>query len=173
MNRIRRLCFLLTLAMLTGCSTYQRPYQSSSPPPKKPYQPPPATTQPAKPPPKVYIPKPASIHERPAEASPPAVIALMDAAESERRSGQLDAAVATLERAIKIQPRNAKLWHDMAALRLEQYKPRLALDLARKSNTLASGERELKRNNWRIISECKHLLGDPDGAARALEEADR
>jgi tetratricopeptide (TPR) repeat protein len=121
----------------------------------------------------VYVPKEPSVREAPAVQSPPAVIALLDAAESERQSGRLDSAVATLERAIKIQPRNARLWHEMAALRLEQEQPGLALDLARKSNALASGDRALKQENWRIIAQAKQLLGDPEGAARALEEAER
>jgi tetratricopeptide (TPR) repeat protein len=170
MNGIRNFLIFSALIGLPACGGYQQVYR---PPPREPYRPPEAQTQPAPPPPEVYVPKEPRIHEVPAPPSSPAVIALLDAAESERQSGQLDAAVATLERAIKIQPRNARLWHEMAKLRLEQSKPRLALDLARKSNALASGDRDLKRENWRIIGEAKHLLGDPEGAARALEEADR
>ncbi|MCI0668185.1 MAG: tetratricopeptide repeat protein [Methylococcaceae bacterium] len=173
MNRKRKLPIVLALVSLAACTSYERPL---APPHKERYrppEPPAAETRPATPPAEVYVPKEPSVHEVPAVQSPPAVIALLDTAESERQSGRLDSAVATLERAIKIQPRNARLWHEMAALRLEQNQPRLALDLARKSNTLASGDHALKQENWRIIAESKRLLGDPDGAARALEEADR
>ncbi|MGH8551063.1 MAG: tetratricopeptide repeat protein [Methylococcales bacterium] len=173
MNRIHKSIILLALVGLASCTSYQRPYP---PPQKEPYrspEPPAAETRPATPPPDVYVPQQPRVHETPAVQSPPAVIALLDAAASERQSGRLDSAVATVERAIKIQPRNARLWHEMAALRLEQNQPGLALDLARKSNSLASGDRALKQENWRIIAEAKSLLGDPEGAAKALEEAQR
>ncbi|MGH8559546.1 MAG: tetratricopeptide repeat protein [Methylococcales bacterium] len=185
MKRIRKIFILLVLVGVAACASYHRPYNSPSdnPPPKhpppnnsspkKPYQEPAAQTSPANPQPEVHVSKAPSVHEVPAAPSSPAVIALLDAAEGERQSGQLDSAVATLERAIKIQPRNAMLWHQMAVLRLEQYKPRLALDLARKSNTLASGDRSLKQENSRIIAEAKRLLGDLEGAAKAREKADR
>ncbi len=175
MKRICKIFILLALAGLAACTSYQRAYYppSNDPLPKQPDRAPAAQTRPATPPPEVHVPKAPSVHEVPAAPSPPAVIALLDAAEIERQSGQLDLAVATLERAIRIQPRNAMLWHQMAVLRLEQDKPRLALDLARKSNTLASGNRALKRENSRIIAEAKRLSGDLEGAAKAREEADR
>ncbi len=170
MNQLRKWWILLIFAGLAACTSYPR---TDRPAVTKPYEPPAAKVRPAVPPPRVYVPDEPRIHEVPAAPSSPAVIALLDAAENERLSGQLDSAVATLERAIKIQPRNAKLWHEMAKLRLEQTNPRLALDLARKSNALASGDRALKRENWRIIAEASQLLGDSEGAARAREEADR
>lgn len=170
MTRISKLFILSTVVLLAGCSSY---YRSYNPPPKKPYRPPPAKVQPARPPAEVYVPKQPTVRKAPATPSSPAVVALLDAAKSERQSGELDSAVATLERAIHIQPRNAMLWQQMAELRLEQHKPRLALDLARKSNTLASGNRALKSKNWQLIAQAKRLLGDPAGAASALEKAER
>jgi len=97
----------------------------------------------------------------------------MSEAESDRRVGNLDSAVATIERALRIQPRNATLWHQLAAMRMDQDKPRLALDLAKKSNTLVGGNRELMRKNWLLIADARRMLGDAAGAERALLEADR
>ncbi len=97
----------------------------------------------------------------------------MGEAERERRVGNLDAAVATIERALRIQPRNAKLWHQLAAMRMDQDKPRLALDLAKKSNTLVGEDRSLMRNNWLLIADARRMLGDAKGAERALLGADR
>lgn len=167
---MHKILIFSVLLSLVGCMTYPRGEYSIPP---KPYEPPAAQTRPAPPPRQIYVPKEPTFREVPTASVPPAVIALLNEAEDERSSGQLDAAEATLERAIRIQPKNARLWHEMASLRLEQSKPRLALDLARKSNALAAGNRELKRQNWRIIAEAKQLLGDSEGAARALEEADR
>ncbi|MGR9105704.1 MAG: tetratricopeptide repeat protein [Gammaproteobacteria bacterium] len=172
MNGIRNFFLLLISVGLASCAGYPRPDQA---PPRKIYRPtapPAAEPRAANPPPEVYVPPAPKVHEVPAPPTPPAVIALLDAAENEKQEGQLDAAVATLERAIRIQPTNARLWHELAELRLEQYKPRLALDLARKSNTLASGDRALKRENWRLIAEAQRLLGDLEGAAEALKQAE-
>lgn len=180
MKRINKYFMLAALFGLAACTNFHfsdDPPAEHPPrvyaPPQQPHRPPAAQTRPATPLPQVVVPKAPTVHEVPAQPSSPAVIALLDAAEGERQSGNLDSAVATLERAIRIQPRNAKLWHRMAVLRMEQDQPRLALELARKSNTLASGDQALKRENWRIIAEAKQLLGDPEGAAKALEEAGR
>lgn len=121
-----------------------------------------------------YPEKPPPVEQRmTASTEPSAVIALMDAAEIKRRSGHFESAVSSLERAIKIQPRNAGLWQRMAELRLGQYKPLLALDLARKSNVLASDNRALKARNWKLIAEAQRLLGKPEAAVKAEEEAAR
>lgn len=48
------------------------------------------------------------------------VLALLDNAQQAARSGQLHNAESQLERALRIEPRNAVLWHYMAKLRLHQ-----------------------------------------------------
>lgn len=92
-------------------------------------------------------------------ASPP-VVALMTDADKSRASGQLDNAAALLERAIRIQPRNAELWHRLAAIRLEQHQPGLARDLARKSSLLAQGDPVLREKNQAIIEAATHVLSN-------------
>lgn len=101
----------------------------------------------------------------------PAVLALMRDAQSQSRQGNLDAAVTTIERAVRIQPRNAELWHRLALLRLQQERPRLAEDLAKKSNTLAGANYNLRRKNWSLIAVARRRLGDMDGAYEAEEKA--
>ncbi|MGH8476238.1 MAG: tetratricopeptide repeat protein [Methylococcales bacterium] len=178
MKRIIQMILLTACVALSACTSYRPLFPRSDHPPVK--QPPradsrpkpserepAAQTFPATNPPEVQARKTSTTGNAPEAKAPPAVIALLDAAETERQSGQLDAAAATLERAIRIQPRSARLWHQMALVRLEQEKPRLALDLARKSDTLASGDPALKRKNARIIEEAKRLLGDLEGAVEA------
>ncbi|MEW6038087.1 MAG: tetratricopeptide repeat protein [Pseudomonadota bacterium] len=92
-------------------------------------------------------------------APTPAVAALMSDADKAQASGQLDNAAATLERAIRMQPRNPELWFRLATVRMAQRQPRLALDLARKSKVLAKGNPDLIQKNQALIEEAGRLAG--------------
>ena len=85
----------------------------------------------------------------------PAVLALLTAAETNRKQGELESAVVAIERALRIQPRNPLLWHRLAELRLQQHKPRLALELAKKSNSLAANDHRLIDQNNKLIANAR------------------
>jgi len=106
-----------------------------------------------------------------AAAASPAVLALMSEAEASRTQGSFDTAAAKLERALRIQPRNAALWHELASVRLQQHKPHLAEDLAKKSNALVRHDRALKRKNWELIAQARRLQEDAEGAQEAERKA--
>lgn len=126
------------------------------------------TPPPAKAPPP---PEPAPQNSPPA-ATPPAVLALLGDAESNLQSGDFEDAASSLERAIRIQPRNPRLWHALAEVRLKQQQPILAEDLAKKSTLHAKGDAALIRANWAIIAEARRQKGDdPDSAADAQRKA--
>jgi len=108
-----------------------------------------------------------------APTTSPALLALMQEAESESASGNLENAAATLERAIRIQPRQPELWQKLAEVRLQQHQPGLAEDLAKKSNVLAKGNAALIRKNWAIIADARRKKGDAEGAAEADAKAGR
>lgn len=103
---------------------------------------------------------------------PPAVVALLDEADRHDAQGQPDQAAASLERALRIQPRDATLWHRLAEIRFEQEQFQQAQTLAAKSNALAGNNHRLKAANWRLIAAVKTKLGDPAGAARARRNAE-
>jgi len=105
------------------------------------------------------------------QAASPAVLALLQEAEASSASGSLDEAAATLERAIRLQPRNAKLWHKLAEVRLKQHQPGLAEDLAKKSNVLSQDDKALARQNWLLIAEARRKKDDAQGAAEADAKA--
>lgn len=107
------------------------------------------------------------------KAMPPAIVALLKDAEANRDNGNLDKAAAILERAIRIQPRNAVLWSQMAQVRLQQNQPGIAEDLAKKSNVLARGNRGLVQQNWAIIARARTAKGDSAGALEAGAKAGR
>lgn len=106
-----------------------------------------------------------------AMTAPPAVLALETEIQSSMKSANYADAAATLERAIRIQPKNPELWHVLAKVRLKQQQPGLAEDLAKKSNLLAKNNPELARANWDIIAQARRNKGDPSGAAEAQARA--
>lgn len=103
---------------------------------------------------------------------PPAVVALVNAADTQARSGKLDGAAASLERALRIEPHNAVLWQKLADIRLQQKRYDQALQLAARSNSYASGDTLLQARTWRIIAKAKEAKGDDAGAQQALQTAD-
>ena len=102
----------------------------------------------------------------------PAVGALVTAANQNSKTGDLDSAAASIERAIRIEPRNATLFYKLALLRLKQSKPRLAEDLAKKSALLASTDNTLKKHCWLLIAHAREIQQDFAGAKEAREKAD-
>lgn len=100
-----------------------------------------------------------------------AVVALLDNADKYIKGGQLDKAGAALERALRIEPRNAGIWHDLAQIRLHQGQYQQAESLASKSNNLASGNRTLQSRNWKLISVARKAGGNAAGAEEAEAQA--
>lgn len=134
-----------------------------------------ATAPPAPPmarPPGDAAPVPPARPRPPEGGAEPAVLALVHSAESMAARGQWDAAAAEIERALRLQPRNPRLWQRLAELRLAQDRPRQAEDLALKSNDLAGDDPELRRYNWRIVALARRMRGDTAGAQAALARAE-
>ena len=102
----------------------------------------------------------------------PAVIALLDGAASYVGSGELDKAAGSLERALRIEPRNAGIWHDLGQIRLHQGQYQQAESIATKSNSLAGNDRGLKKRNWQLIAAARRAAGDPAGADAADAQAE-
>lgn len=103
----------------------------------------------------------------------PAVGSLVMAANENSQSGNQDSAVASIERAIRIEPRNATLYYRLAVLRLKQSKPRLAEDIARKAALLAVNDNALKKHSWLLIANARELQKNVAGARKAKAEADK
>jgi hypothetical protein len=127
-------------------------------------------------PPPVIVEKPIPIIKpivvRPASKPlSPAVIALISTADENIKIGQLESAVVNIERALRIEPRNATLTYKLAKLRLKQLKPRLAENIARKATILAAGDKDLKKKSWLLIAQARHLQQDFEGAKAAQLKA--
>ncbi len=100
-----------------------------------------------------------------------AVAALLESADKYVKSKQLDKAGAALERALRIEPRNAGIWHDLAQIRLHQGQYQQAESLASKSNSLAGGNRGLQSRNWKVIASARKATGNAAGAEEAEARA--
>ena len=79
----------------------------------------------------------------------------MDSARSDVAAGRLANAAASLERALRIEPRNPRLWHELARVRLLQGDRVQAETLAARSNTYAAGDAELRAANQRLIEDSR------------------
>lgn len=97
----------------------------------------------------------------------PAITALILDADKYSKQGQSEKAVATIERALRIEPRNALLWHQLAVIRMQQQQWQQAIVMARKSNALAGNNKELKSDNWALIAAAYDSLGNKEKASEA------
>ncbi|MEJ2565560.1 MAG: tetratricopeptide repeat protein [Gammaproteobacteria bacterium] len=102
----------------------------------------------------------------------PAVVALLHTAQDQQLAGHHEQAASALERALRLEPRNAMLWHRLAQVRLSQGQWGNAIDFAAKSNSLAGGQRDIQASNWLVIAQAKERQGDRDGARAARAHVD-
>lgn len=164
---------LALVLLLTGCApTYYPPRGERLPPPvvEQGGQVPDDTRLPQPPPPVSSVPRPVAPSPTPRPQSP-AVVALLDTAERQANNGDLEAAAASLERAIRIDPRNPVLWYHLATVRLSQGDAQAAEQLAAKSNSLAAGNTVQQARNWQLIARARRAQRDDDGAAAAERRA--
>lgn len=94
-----------------------------------------------------------------------AVATLLAQVSSRENKTQWEQAAALLERALRIEPRNAHLWHRLAKIRLQQGRYGMAESLAQKSSALAKDDAELKQRNTEIINAARqaYSLGNAPG----------
>lgn len=103
-----------------------------------------------------------------------AVESLLNDAKKYYEMKQFEQAAALLERALRIEPRNPILWHNLAGIRLAQADWKRAANLATKSNTLAGNNndyKELRLRNWVIVTRACEGMGDFNCAQEARNRA--
>lgn len=101
----------------------------------------------------------------------PAVLTLMEQARADAAQNKLQSATATIERALRIEPRNPRLWQELARLHLTLGDHAQAESFAARSNTWAGGDRALGAANWRLIATAREARGDTAGAQAAAARA--
>lgn len=100
------------------------------------------------------------------------VLALARLAETARAEGRHDVALGHWQRALRIEPGNAFIWHEIAETQLALRRGDQADSAARKSTSVARGNLWLEMRNWRLIAAARRLLFDSAGAAAATAKAD-
>lgn len=100
-----------------------------------------------------------------------AIAGLMDGARADAGAGRFANAAASLERALRIEPRNPRLWQELARVRLKQGEYAQAESTAARSNSWAGGDNGLRAENWRLIAEARAARGDAEGARAARERS--
>src|SRR4051812_25930115 len=119
---------IVIAVLLAGCATAPEP---GPPPPPEPLPPPPPAATPA--------PAPRSENV--------AIAGLMQNARDDVAAGRLGNAAASLERALRIEPRNPRLWHELAQVRVKQGQYAQAESVAARSNSWADTDNALRGAN--------------------------
>lgn len=86
-----------------------------------------------------------------------ATSSLLAKVDIQERAEHWERAAALLERALRIEPRDAHLWHRLAQIRLQQGQYRLAESLAQKSSALARDDAQLQMKNTRLLKQARAL----------------
>ncbi|HWI97407.1 MAG TPA: tetratricopeptide repeat protein [Burkholderiales bacterium] len=97
----------------------------------------------------------------------------MESARADVAAGKLSTAAASIERALRIEPRNPRLWQELARVRLQQGQHVQAEEVAKRSSSFAGSDNALRAENWRLIAQAREALGDADGARAARESAEK
>jgi Flp pilus assembly protein TadD len=97
------------------------------------------------------VPPPPSVQKKESVA----VAGLMESARNDTAAGRLANAAATLERALRIEPGNPRLWQELARVRLQQKQYAQAESTAMRSNSYAGSDSALRAENDRIIEQAR------------------
>ena len=96
---------------------------------------------------------------------------LLSDAEQALESGDYKRAELQMERAMRVDPRNGQVWHFMARIRYEQGDYYQTVQFCLKSNTLASQDRSLMKQNWILLERAYTMLGETIKAEDARQKA--
>lgn len=169
----------LLLSALAGCAA--PPFQTEPPGapsgpstagrgPSIPEVPEPGTTEPV-----IEAPLPAPLpRERP--KVPPATLspaskALVTQAQAQRSKGDLPGAAISLERALRIEPRNPLVWIEMGRLRMDQRNYTQAESMGRKALSVAIGDERSQSQAWLLIADALRARDRNTEAEEALERS--
>lgn len=97
-------------------------------------------------------------------ASRQAVLDLLAQSKSAIEENNYTDAEGLLKRALRIEPGNAWLWHNMAVLKFYQQDYQQAIQQALKSNNLEKNNSKLRTNNAKVIRQSYIELGEPQKA---------
>lgn len=101
----------------------------------------------------------------------PAIASLLHKADQAIEEQQWQSAVALLERALRINGKQAEVWTRLSMVHLGQYNPQQSIHMAKRSNSYARDNNSLKAYNWLLISRAYNLMQRPEQAAQAAAKS--
>lgn len=99
------------------------------------------------------------------------VLALLTAARDQEGQGDLGGASSSLERAMRIAPREPQVFYRLAQVRLAQGDAPQAEQVAQRGLSYASGRPALQAGLWELIAKAREQQGNGTGAAEARQRA--
>lgn len=96
---------------------------------------------------------------------------LVTQATTQRKSRNFVQAAATLERALRIEPKNPLLWIEYGQLRMDEKNFTQAESMARKALASAIGDLRTQANAWRLIADSYKARNRNGEAQQAYERA--
>lgn len=99
------------------------------------------------------------------------VLALLTVAREQEGRGDLGSASASLERAMRIAPREPQVLYRLAQVRLAQGDAAQAEQLAQRGLSHAAGRPTLQAGLWDLIAQARERQGNAAGAAEARRQA--
>ena len=150
---------MAVLLFLHGCAAQQSVVSSTT---QAPSQAPPTTQPPT---------ESASRESVPVAKEGKAAGALLASARDNVRGGKYNQAEMMLERALRLEPRNARLWHEMAQVKYGQKDYKQVVQFCIKSKGLAGKDYDLIRKNWLLMEKAYRQLGETEKAGQARSKA--
>jgi tetratricopeptide (TPR) repeat protein len=172
MKTLRILLLTAVAVSLAACQSLYEPPPSSP----RPSTPPSGTPQPSPP-----IPTPQEPTPEPVPPPPPppqkefrlsaASAALVKQGREQSIKGEYQAAIATLERAVRIEPDNPLVWLELGQTHLSARNAPQAESMGRKAVALATGNTNVQANAWRLIGDALRARGRDVDASEAYQRA--
>jgi len=75
-----------------------------------------------------------------------------------------------LERALRLEPRSAKLWHTMGQVKFEQQHHAQTVQFCLKSNSLARKDPQLIQKNWSLLEKAYLRMGETEKATEVRRQ---
>jgi Flp pilus assembly protein TadD len=97
--------------------------------------------------------------------------ALVKQGRAQSLKGEYPAAVATLERALRIEPDNPLVWLELGQVHLSAQNAPQAESMGRKAVALATGNPGVVANGWRLIGDALRARGRDLSATEAYQRA--
>ena len=113
---------------------------------------------------------PGNGRESPPATLSPASRTLVSQAQAQRRKGDLPGATVSLERALRIEPKNPLLWLEMGRLRMDQRNYLQAENMARKALSMSVGDDSTQSAAWRLIADSLRARDRNPEAEEAMEQ---